>query len=102
MAPDWHAVFYFLFSTTTPRREKIRNRHSKDFGEKENLRVAGDAALGFYTGKHVSGHAAPEHLELRDSRILRPLSLIAEPRHVPADKICVASHALSGWPSVNC
>src|SRR5579862_8356034 len=68
-------------------------RDAKDLGKEFNLLAVRWTAQRLYVCQDVAGHIyVSEQLQLGDQFILRPASLIAEPRHVSPDDICVFGH----------
>jgi hypothetical protein len=68
-------------------------RYSKDLGEELNLLTVCRTSQRLDVGQNVTGNIdISKELQLGDQFILRPASLIAQPRHISPDDICVPGH----------
>jgi hypothetical protein len=67
--------------------------HAEYFREKLNLFAGCRTPLDFNVRQNLAGHVdAPEQMQFGNEIALRPAALVAQPRDLPSDYICVFWH----------
>lgn len=74
-------------------RKQLLLPDTEHLGEELNVFVGGRAAPDFDVRENLAGHIdAPEQMQFGNEIALRPAALIAQPRDLPSDYICVLWH----------
>jgi hypothetical protein len=71
--------------------------YAKNLGKKFDLFASHRTPQGFDVGKYFPRHVdVAEQMQFGDQDVLRPASLVAQPRHLPPNYICLLGHRHPG------
>jgi len=84
------------------RREQIRNRDAKDFGQSLNLNVGDGGPPQFDVGQNIPGDIKSRQLELGNKLVLSPIPQVAEFDHIWPDKVGARTHTNACLPPQKC